>query len=160
MTSPGFPSAALLVHLSGLRMAIRRACRHFSFFYVTNQFVMLCVNIVSSVSLALLFVHAIQSSCSSSWFDVLTVSFSIEILLSWSYSSFVMVSLVHIHSFRQFGCISYLSLLRFLFLFSPCLNDETKHSALGGAEHVSCSFCSPCSGTLRHCRCDNNVKQM
>ena len=84
MISPGFHSAAFLVHLSGLWVAIRRACHHFSFSCVSTQVGMLCVNMFSSASLALLFTYSIQSSNSSSWFDVLSVSSSNEMLLSWS----------------------------------------------------------------------------
>ena len=50
MTSPGFHSAAFPVHLSGLWVAMRRACRHVSFFCVSTQVVTLCVSIFSSAS--------------------------------------------------------------------------------------------------------------
>ena len=79
MTCPGIHTAAFLVHLSGLWAAMCRACGHFSFFCVATQFVMLCVSIVSSASLALHFMYSIQSSTSSSWLDVLSVSFSNEL---------------------------------------------------------------------------------
>ena len=36
--------------------------------------------------------------------------------------------------------MSFPSEISLFFLFIFCLNDETKHSALGGAEHFSCSF--------------------
>ena len=57
MISPGFHSAAFLVHLSGLWVAIRRACGHFSFFCASNQFCGCCVSA---------FFSSIQSSNSSS----------------------------------------------------------------------------------------------
>ena len=50
----------------GLWVEIRRAWRHFNFFCVSTQFVMLYVSIFSSASLALLFLYSIQSSNSSS----------------------------------------------------------------------------------------------
>ena len=87
MMSLGFHSAAFLVPLSGFGVAIRRACRHFSFFCVSTQFVMLRVSICSSV---LHFTCSIQSSRLSSWLAVLPSSSSTnEILLSWSNSSCV-----------------------------------------------------------------------
>ena len=58
MMSPGFHSAAFLVHLSGLWVAIRRACRHFSFFCVSTQFVMLYLCMCSSASFVLLFIQS------------------------------------------------------------------------------------------------------
>ena len=82
MISPGFCSAAFLVHLSGLCVAVRRACRHFSFFCVSTQFVMLCVSMFSSASLAILLMYSTHSSDSFSWLHVLSVSFPNEILLS------------------------------------------------------------------------------
>ena len=45
MISPEFHSAAFLVLLSGLWVAIGMARRHFSCFCVFTQFVMLCVSI-------------------------------------------------------------------------------------------------------------------
>ena len=89
MMSPGFHSAAFLVHLSGFGVAIRRACRHFSFFCVSNQLVMLYVSICSSASSVILDPCSIQSFRLSSWLAVLPSSSSNEILLSWSYSSCV-----------------------------------------------------------------------
>ena len=71
MMSPRFHSAAFLVHLSGLGVAIRRACRHFSFFFVSTQIVMLDVNICSSASSVILFTCSFQSSRLSSWLAVL-----------------------------------------------------------------------------------------
>ena len=62
MTSPQFHSAALLVHPSWLRVAIRRAWRHLSFFCVSTKSVLLYVSIFSSASLALLFMYSILSS--------------------------------------------------------------------------------------------------
>ena len=88
----GFHSVAVLVHVSGLRVAIRRACRHCSFFCFSTPFAMLCVRILPAASLALLFMCSSQSSKSFSWLVVLSSSSSNEILLSWSYSSFVLCS--------------------------------------------------------------------
>ena len=48
LLSPGFHSAAFLVHLSWNFVAIRIACRHFSFFCVSTQFVMPYVSIFLS----------------------------------------------------------------------------------------------------------------
>ena len=41
MISPRFHLAAFLVRLSGIWVAIRKACCHFSFFCVSTQFVFL-----------------------------------------------------------------------------------------------------------------------
>ena len=76
MMSPGFHSAAFLVHLSGFGVAIRRACRHFNFFCVSTQLVMLYVSICSSASSVILFPYSIQSSRLSSWLAVLSSSSS------------------------------------------------------------------------------------
>ena len=133
MISPGFHSAAFPVHLSGLWVAIGRACRHFSF-YVCQFF--------SSACLALLCMHSIQSSDCSSWLDVLSVSSSEEILLPWSYSSFVLAPSCVSSLISSFGCLFHLTILYFSFCICFCLNDETKPSALGSAELFSCSFVS------------------
>ena len=94
MMSPGFHSAAFLVHLSGFGVAIRRACRLFSFLCVSTQLVVLCVSICSSASSVILFPFSIQSSKLSSWLAVLSSSSSSnEILLSWSNSSCMLSSL-------------------------------------------------------------------
>ena len=93
MMSPRFHSASFLVHLSGFGVAIRRGCRHFSFFCVSTQLVMLYVSICSSASSVILFPCSFQSSTLSSWLAVLSSSSSSnEILLSWSYSSCVLSS--------------------------------------------------------------------
>ena len=86
----------------------------------------------SSASLALLFMQSIQSSNSSSWLDVLSVSSSNEILLSWSYSSFAPSSSCASSLTSSFGCcLFHQSFHSFSFGFSLRLNDETKQSALG-----------------------------
>ena len=82
MMSPRFHSAAFLVHLSGFVVAIRRACRHFSFRCVSTQLVMLYVSICSSASSVFLFPCSIQSSRWSSWLALLSPSSWNEILLS------------------------------------------------------------------------------
>ena len=66
----------------GLWVAIRRACRLFSSFCVSTQFVMLSVSIFSSASLALLFMYSTQTAEASSWLDVLSPSSSNEVMLS------------------------------------------------------------------------------
>ena len=68
-----------------------------------------------------------------------------EILLSMSYSSFVLsFFLIHLclHSFRHFECLVLLGNFScFLSLSSSlCLIDETKLSALCCADHFSCSL--------------------
>ena len=118
--SPGFHSTALLVHISGLWVAIRRGLSTF-------QFLLLCLDPTcdvvcqhfSSASLALLFLYSIQSSKSSSWLAVLSSSYDKETLLSWSYSSFVLSSFLCI--FTHFVILD--------------VFDESEHSALGSAEH-------------------------
>ena len=62
MISPGFHSTAFLLHLSGLWVAIQRACRHFSSLRVSTLFVMLCVNIFHQ--LLSRFILCVQSSLS------------------------------------------------------------------------------------------------
>ena len=134
MTSPGFHSATLLVHLSGLWAAIRRARRHFSFFLCFDTFCVVVCQHFSSESLALRFMYSVQTSNSSSWLHVLSVSFSDEILLSWPYSSFVLSS----------SCVSSLIVL---------FVRMTRRSSLRWVvpEHVFVFFCfRPCSGTIRH----------
>ena len=74
MMSPGFHSAAFLVHLSWLCAAIRRAWRDFNFFCLLLQFVTLSVSIFSSASFVFFFMYSIQSSGSSSWLAVLSSS--------------------------------------------------------------------------------------
>ena len=151
MISPRFHSAAFLVHQSGLWEAIRMACRHFSFFCVSTQFVMLCVSIFHH--LLKRFSLCVQSNfSSSSWLAVLCASSSNEILLSWSYSSFVLSS----------SCASSLissSRMPFLPNSFLCLNDETNHSALGSAEQIFVIFrCIPCSRTVCYCWRDKSVE--
>ena len=124
MISPGFHSTGFLAHLSGLWVAIRKACRHFSFFCVSTQFVMLCVSICSSVSLALILMYSIQSSS-----------------LGHTHRLCCLV-LAYLHSFRHFGCFFPLS------HFSLCLNDGTKHSVLGNAEHLFVFFTVFASNTF------------
>ena len=67
-----------LVHLSGLWVAIRRACRHTSFFSVSTPFVTLYRSIFSSASFVLLFMSLIQRSEPSSWLAVLSCSLPIQ----------------------------------------------------------------------------------
>ena len=55
MTSPGFHSAAHLVHFSWFCVAMRRACRHFSFFCVSTQVLMVCVGICPPDSISMSF---------------------------------------------------------------------------------------------------------
>ena len=89
----GFHSVAVLVHVSGLRVAIRRACRHCSFFCFFDPICdVVCPHFASSFS-------SHFSSCAQAsllnrfpWLVVLSSSSSNEILLSWSYSSFVLCS--------------------------------------------------------------------
>ena len=92
LMSPSFHSVAFLVHLSGLWVAIRKACRHFSFFCVSTKFVMLYVVSFSPASFSLLSFNSIQSAKPSSWLAVLASSSSNEILLSWSYSVSSLIS--------------------------------------------------------------------
>ena len=136
MISPGFHSAVLLVHLSCLCVAIRRAWRDVIFFCVSTQFVMLYVSIFSSASL-----DSIQSSNSCSWLDVLSVSFSNEILLFRSHSSFVLSSFLDfIGGFTHFTFLNVFSSSVFVVYFCIfCLNDKMKHSALCCTDHFSCS---------------------
>ena len=85
------------------------------------------------------FLHSIQSSDSSSWLDVLSVSFSNEVLLSWPYSSFVFSSSC-VSSLISSSWVYFPPKSSLFFVFSHCLNDETKHSALGCAEHFFVFF--------------------
>ena len=145
MLSPGFHSATLLVHLSGLWAAIRRARRHFNFFLCFDTICVVVCQHFSSESLALRFMYSVQTSNSSSWLHVLSVSFSDERLLSCPYSSFVLSSSCETSlkgSLRQ--------------------NDETKQSALGcaGACFRVLLLWSMFRHRTSYCRCDNSVKEV
>ena len=115
MIRPGFHSAALLVHLSGLFVAIRRAWRHLKVSSVCRHpiYDVVCQHFL------------IQSS-------VFSAPFSTEILLSWSHSSCVCCRWVH--SLRHLECLFLPGFLCFHFC------DETKHSALCCTEHFASSF--------------------
>ena len=129
-------------------MAIRRAWRHFSFFCVSAQFVMLYVSVLSSASVALLFMCSIQSSNSSSWLDVLSVSFSNKILLPSSHSSFVLFSFLDslVAHFVILNVFSSKSLserfcLVYMFVFDlVSMMRRSIHSGLCCTDHFSCSF--------------------
>ena len=99
MISPVFRSAALLVHLAGLWVEICRACRHFGFCCDFNPICDVVCQHFSSASLELLFqLHA------------LSASFSNEILLSWSFSPFVLCSFPDsfVSSLISPSCMSFL----------------------------------------------------
>ena len=105
MISPEFHSAAFLVHLSELWVAIRRACRRFSFLFRPN---LCCCMSAFFHSLALLCMYSIQSSNSSSWLDVLSVSFSNEILLT---CLILIICAVFLRIFTHFVIFDVLSFL-------------------------------------------------
>ena len=151
LLSPGFHSAAFLVHPSLPCVAIRwaKACRYITFFCVTTQFVIPYVNIFHQ--LLSCFFQRIQSSLQDCLHDLLCF----------------------LHRRRKkCCCLGRIQHLRFLSLFALfvvatvssssffcfcifCLYDESKHSALSGAEHLFVFFCcSPCPGSVCNCRCE------
>ena len=150
MVSPGIHSEALLVHICGLCVAIRKAWRHFSFFCGSTQLLMLHVNIFSSASVALLFMYSIQSSNSSSWLNVLSVSFVCAVCFCRCMCGFTHFIILNVFSSSVFFVF---------FVFSLCVNDEIKHSALYSTDHYFVFFCwCPCPGIIHYCWCDNSVK--
>ena len=189
LSSPGFHSAAFLLHRSLLCVAFRRACRHLSFYFVpfflcetkkspptrrpktkkersaprwrlsreTNQVSMAfttvlsrsaaevrarrCVSMYLSASFVHLFTYSIQSSRLCSWLVVFSSSSSNENLLSWSHSLRVLISSSNLFADFVVTHVFY-SIFALVFLyFLVRLCDDTKHSALSGAEHsFSSSF--------------------
>ena len=158
VTRTRFHPAAVQVHLAGFLGGDPRGFSPSQFLPCLDPFfAVLYVSNFSAASLVLFFVkYSIQSSYSSSWLDVLSVSFSNAILLAWSHSSFVLSSFLdslvaslisssHVIPSKAFCCC----FLSFLF----CLNDETKQCALGSTKHfVVFLCCSSCSCTIRYCR--------
>ena len=106
-------------------LAIRRACRHFNFFCVSTQFVMLRVRIFSSTHLALLFMYSKPA------IRLCLMCFAVVdgVFLTRAVSSFPnsFASSLISSSWMSFPSHSALSFFSYV---SLCLNDETKHSAL------------------------------
>ena len=141
---------------SGFLVAIRKACRHFSFFCVSTP---IC-----------------DAACQHFFISFFRASFHVSLL------NRLLVLLCCLHQHRMKYCclgrihhvccllLEYPRLFRrhechflqvlFLFVFSPCLDDESMHSALCSAEQfLSCSFIvAHVPGTARYCWCDNSVE--
>ena len=101
----------------------------------------LCVSMFSSASFVLFFTYSIQSSRLSSWLVVFfSSSSSNENLLSWSHSLCVLIFL-RVSSLISSSQMSFPPVSFLILYFLVRLYDDTKHSALSGAEHsFSCSF--------------------
>ena len=144
-----FHSAAFLALCLGFGWRSGRPCRHFSFFCVSTPFVMLCVSIFHQLLSRF-------SLCAQSILLTHLLGFWNETLLSGSYSSFVLSSACASSLIASFWMPFASKSSLFFFIFSLCLNGETKHSALGSGEHFFVFFCcTPCAGTIRYCRCDD-----
>ena len=158
------PSAALLVHLSGLWVAIRRACRRFRFLCVSTQFCVVVCQHFSSTSLALLFMCT-QSNLRIPLLGLMCFLYHSRMRYCdlgnihrvCCFSSFVS-SLIS-SSWRSFPPQSFwFVFLSFLFVWM------VRRSILRCVVRITLFVflcCSPyVPSTIHCCRCDNSVKEV
>ena len=166
MINPGFHSSAFLVHRSWLCVAVLRAWRHFNFFCVLTQIVMLNVSIFHQFRSC--FGLCVQSNLQIRLLGLLCCCPHRLRMKYWC--------LCRILRLRSLECLSLLILFYFVV--------ESNHSALCGAVHFGCSFvvvhvpvpyvivgattatnkCSRCSRSVEDsdvssCRCLANADQ-
>ena len=110
----------------------------------------LCVKMFSSTFLALLVVYSIQSSNSSPWLMCFLYRSRMRCCCLGHIHRLCCLFHAHLHSFRHFGCLFHLNLVRVSFVFSLCLNDETKHSniTLCHSLHMTIYCFGLCHATL------------